>query len=307
MVGGAPAGVGRTRVAADRFVATKRQRWEAFNHWAQRAESDGITIIPPADIPDFAARYREAAADLARARTYGVDPGTVAYLERAVAAGHNAIYRGRSRGRPPKLDWLRSLPRTVMRHRRYVLTALLLFLGPAIAGFAAVRNDPDLARRVLPSTVVARAAAGASRIEEGQGYVEVPSPHMPVLATRLISNNIQVALVAFAAGVTAGLGTVVILAFNGLFFGAVVGLFANYDITEYLLAFVVGHGVWELTAIFLAGAGGLIIGRAIWAPGDLLRRDAIVLAGRTALELLAAAAILLLGAGLIAAAEKNSG
>jgi uncharacterized membrane protein SpoIIM required for sporulation len=94
-------------------------------------------------------------------------------------------------------------------------------------------------------------------------------------------------------------GTVLVLVFNGLFFGAVLGLFANHGLAGWLLSFVAGHGALELTAIFIAGGAGLLLGRAIIAPGDLSRRDALVVTGRTAVLMVGAAAFLLLIAGTI--------
>jgi hypothetical protein len=63
-------------------------------------------------------------------------------------------------------------------------------------------------------------------------------------------------------------------------------------------AFVAPHGVIELTAVFLAGASGLMIGYALIFPGALFRREALKLAGRQAAKLLMGAALLLLPAGL---------
>jgi uncharacterized membrane protein SpoIIM required for sporulation len=120
-----------------------------------------------------------------------------------------------------------------------------------------------------------------------------------MFASGIIANNVQVAFAAFAFGITAGLGTVLVLAINGLFFGAVLGTFAEYGLAGWLLTFVAGHGVLELTAIFVAGGGGLLVARAVIAPGDLGRRDALVLHGRVAIELVGAAASLLVVAGVI--------
>ena len=60
-----------------------------------------------------------------------------------------------------------------------------------------------------------------------------------------------------------------------------------------------GHGVLELTAIFVAGGAGLLVGRALIAPGDLTRHDALVFYGRDAIRLVGASATLLVLAGLI--------
>jgi uncharacterized membrane protein SpoIIM required for sporulation len=108
-----------------------------------------------------------------------------------------------------------------------------------------------------------------------------------------------VAVAAFGFGITAGIGTVWVLFFNGLNIGAVIALFRNYGLAGWLLTFMAGHGVLELTAIFISGAAGLRIARALVAPGDVLRRDALVIAGREAVLLVSAAALLLLLAGTI--------
>jgi uncharacterized membrane protein SpoIIM required for sporulation len=79
----------------------------------------------------------------------------------------------------------------------------------------------------------------------------------------------------------------------------VLGLFAHYGLAGWLRTCVAGHGVLELTAIFIAGGAGLLVARGLIAPGDLTRRDALVLAGRRAGQLVAAAVLLLCLAGAI--------
>jgi len=79
---------GRITVPAERFVEKKRQGWETFRTTALRMERSGDAALAPGEIPAFAAQYREVAADLARARTYQVDPRVIVYLERVVTAGH---------------------------------------------------------------------------------------------------------------------------------------------------------------------------------------------------------------------------
>jgi uncharacterized membrane protein SpoIIM required for sporulation/uncharacterized RDD family membrane protein YckC len=293
-------GVGRTSVAAERFVARRQAAWEAFRAEAVAAERSGLKSLGAPRIPAFAARYREVAADLARARTYGVDPRVVEYLERVVSAGHNALYGSRGVARPRLGQLLLGeLPAAVMTARAYVLTALLLFALPAVTGFFLVRERPVIVYEILPDEMIARAEGGRQRQAEAHGYAEAPSLYLPFVASRVVTNNLQVAFGAFAFGMTGGLGTIVLLVFNGLFFGAVLGLFANHGLAGWLLTFVAGHGVLELTAIFIAGGAGLLLARALIAPGDLTRRDALVVAGRTAVRMVGAAALLLCIAGTI--------
>jgi uncharacterized membrane protein SpoIIM required for sporulation/uncharacterized RDD family membrane protein YckC len=293
-------GIGHTSIAAERFIMRKRDAWEAFRVVAAEAERGGLKRLGAAAIPGFAAQYREVAADLARARTYRVDPRVLEYLERIVSAGHNALYGRHSIGRVRiGQTLLREIPAAVVASRAYVLAALLVFALPAVTGYLLIRERPAVAEEVLPDGIIARAREGAEHRAAGLGYAEAPSMYLPIVASRIITNNVQVAFFAFAFGSTAGIGTLALLVMNGLFFGAVLGLFANYALAGWLLTFVAGHGVLELTAIFIAGGAGFRIAGAIITPGDRTRRDALVLEGRLAIRMVAAAVTLLAIAGTI--------
>src|SRR3989475_4372439 len=126
---------GRITVPAERFVEKKRQGWETFRTTALRMERSGVAALAPGEIPAFAAQYREVAADLARARTYQVDPRVIAYLERVVTAGHNALYPARGEQGPPlPPHLLPGLPAAVGETWRYVLLAFLPLPIPALVG-----------------------------------------------------------------------------------------------------------------------------------------------------------------------------
>jgi uncharacterized membrane protein SpoIIM required for sporulation/uncharacterized RDD family membrane protein YckC len=293
-------GTGQSVKTAESFVARKQGVWEDFRRRIVEVEANRLGSLDEKDVTRLAASYREVAADLARARTYGVDPRVVDHLARLVGAGHNVLYASRGTGRP-KMGrlLLREFPGALVEARRYVLAAFGLFLLPGVVGFVLIRERPPLAREVLPDIVIARAEAGLSQNAAGRGYAEAPSPYLPMVASSIVANNLQVAFSAFAFGITAGVGTVIVLIFNGLFFGAVLGMFANYGLAGWLLTFVAGHGVLELFAIFTAGGAGLVLARAIVAPGDLSRRDALVLGGRLAIRLVGVATVMLILAGVI--------
>jgi uncharacterized membrane protein SpoIIM required for sporulation len=162
-----------------------------------------------------------------------------------------------------------------------------------------LHDRPALAAELLPDVMLRRAEAGAARKAAGRGYVDVAAEDRPLMASGIIMNNVRVAIACFAGGVFLGVGSLVLLAYNGLAIGAFAGHFANVGLLDYLLTFILGHGGLELFAIWVAGAAGFLLGRSVVAPGPLSRADALVLSGRRAVRMLGATALLLVVAGLI--------
>ena len=294
-----PGSAGQTSVTAERFLARKRDTWEAFYAVARRVERRGVGRLPAAEIPGFAARYREVAADLARARTYGVDPPVIEYLERLVSAGHNALYQSRSDRRAPVARYLlRDFPAAVVASRRYVAAAGLLLAVPALVGFTMMRQRPALGEELMP-VMVSRAEQAAENQARGVGYAQSDERDLPVIASMIISNNVVVSFWVFVGGLLAGTLTAWLLVQNGLMLGMGFGLFANYHAASYLATFVAGHGVLELTAICVAAGAGFRLAGALIAPGDRTRRDALVVEGRIAARMIGAVVSLLAIAGTI--------
>jgi len=114
-----------------------------------------------------------------------------------------------------------------------------------------------------------------------------------------MTHNIKVTLAAFAGGILFGVGTVVALVYNGIILGAVSGIFANYRESPHLWAFILPHGVIELTAICIAGGAGLWLASGFLLPGRVTRRQALVERGRESILLLAGTVLMLVVAGLI--------
>src|SRR2546426_1249824 len=291
---------GRITVPAERFVPKKREGWEGFRTTAALVERSGVSALAAGEIPAFAAQYREVAADLARARTYQVDPRVIAYLERVVTAGHNALYRARGKQRTPLPHYiLRDFPAAVVQSWRYVLLAFLLFSVPAVVGYVMIRERPELGEELMPGMVARAEAAAVENQTEGRGYAETSREDRPPMAAWIITNNISVSFGTFVGGLTGGLLTAWLLFTNGMMLGLVLGLFQNYQALKYLLTFVLGHGVLELTAIFISAGAGFRLAKAMIAPGDRTRKDALVVEGRIAARMIGAVVTLLLIAGTI--------
>ena len=149
--------------------------------------------------------------------------------------------------------------------------------------------------------MIERATDGQKRGNTGADYLaDGEDQKGSVLSAFLMTNNIRVALVAFAGGITAGVLTVYALVFNGIAaLGAGVGLYITKGIGGQILGFIAAHGVLELSAICIAGAAGLLLATAMLVPGDRTRREALAENGARSLHLVGCVVIFLILAGII--------
>ena len=128
------------------------------------------------------------------------------------------------------------------------LGAAFLF-GPAAIAWTAVMRNPDVASTFIPTSMLDRAEDGVERAKHQAGYIPDPEVFRPLMASRIIANNVQVTFAVFAFGITAGLGTLLMLVLNGVSLGGVMGLYQSKGILKLIVAFVAPHGVLELSAI----------------------------------------------------------
>ena len=284
------------------IVATRSPRWNAFAGKLADAQRRGLRSLGEEGIRDFVAEYRDLASDLARLRTaaQGRETPELFYLSRLLAGAHNLLYRGRSLS---VADVVRVVaveaPREVRRSWRPVLLAGALLFGPAFIAYRAVVRQPAVAATFIPASMLDRAEEGVRRAREGSGYIPDPQIFRPTMASQIIANNVQVTFGVFALGITAGLGSLLMLVLNGVSFGGVLGLYQSKGIITLILAFVAPHGVLELTAVCIAGGAGFLLAAALLMPGRRTRKRALIENGRRAIRLVAAATVLLLVAGTL--------
>jgi len=297
-------GRNETGAARERYaiVATNSPRWLSFASTVAEAQRNGLRSLGERRVRNFVAEYRSLSSDLARLRTAARDTeaSEVFYLSRLVGAAHNLLYRGRGTTLTEVANYvMRDIPREIRRSAGPILLAAVLLFLPAIVAAVAVIQKPAVASIFIPAGMLDRAEAGVKRAADGTGYIEDPQVFRPVMASGIIRNNIQVTFVAFAAGITAGIGTALALVLNGVSLGGVVGLYQSKGILPLLLAFVAPHGVLELSAICIAGGGGFLIAAALLIPGRRTRRRALAENGRRAIALIGGSTLLLIVAGTL--------
>jgi uncharacterized membrane protein SpoIIM required for sporulation len=217
-----------------------------------------------------------------------------------VVKAHNQVYQ-RTRNRWADLFnflWI-TFPALVRQHILYIAVSFSIFAAPtAIAYFCTVK-DIHFAQMEMVKGHPLISDDMWMQIQHHQMWTDNVENWSTPVSGLIATNNIRVAILAFACGITFGIGTAMCLISNGLSIGTVFGVCQIYGMAGRLLAFVAAHGVLELTAIFISGGAGLMIGKALLFPGQYSRIDSLKLVGKDAGRLFAGCLPLLLIAGSI--------
>lgn len=279
----------------DEFYQSRRREWEVLTDLLERTQKD-VKRLSTSDVERLASLYRAASSDLALAKRDFPRHRITPYLNQLVARTHSVLYQGEPIALRNFMEFtLGGFPRLFRETFLFTLAAFLMFIIPALISGLVVAVSPDSASWLLPAQVQSLIPI----VENKELWIDIPVEERPYASSFIMTNNIRVSFLAFASGVSGGLLTLWVLVQNGLILGGLLGLTAHHGIGFELATFVIGHGVIELTVIFMAGGSGLMLGWALLRPGLMRRRDALALAARKAVQLLGGAVPWLVVAGTI--------
>jgi uncharacterized membrane protein SpoIIM required for sporulation len=285
-----------SRPSSDRFVNERKGAWQRLEDLLTLLERTPLRRLRREEVRELGRIYRRTASDLAIAREESRDPRLVNYLNGLVIRAHGRIYRADAAegGHRLKNFFARDFPATFRRTWRYTALAFLTFLAFGALSFTAMWIDPGFSE-----------LGGVGALEREiilnlrPRWWESLNDANQIGATFIMANNIWVMLRAFALGALLGLGALYEMARFGVHVGAILSLTYRAEFGNELVTFMVGHGVLELSCVFIAGGAGALFGSAILMPGDLSRADALRLRGRDAVRLLAGCVPLLVVAAVI--------
>jgi len=239
------------------------------------------------------ALYRAAAADLALARRLFPGDPIVGYLETLVAGAGHLVYGARSRTESLRTFAATGYWRLIAARLVPLAIAAFCLFGPAfLAGTWALR-DPGAAAGLVPAEY-----RSVTEPRSGGGLGLAPDEETK-FATEIFTNNIRVTFLAFAAGIVFGVGTAVILVFNGVLLGVVGGLAIGAGNGRAFFELVTAHGVLELSCIVVAGAAGMRMGWALVDPGRDTRQRALGRQARDSVQIVLGTMPWLVVAGLV--------
>ena len=275
------------------WLQKRRPYWARIDELLTRAGRDGVRNLTHPELQELALLYRQTASDLATIREDASSRSLAHYLNQLLGRAHNFIYMGR-RSRPAGIIkfYRETFPQVFHDTFAYTFAAAAIFWALAAVGLMLSIMNPGFQRYFLGADMM-------ETIEKRQMWTHSIVSIKPLASSAIMTNNLSVSFTTFALGITAGIGTVFELMFNGLLIGVVGAACWEAGMSQQLWSFVAPHGVIELPAIFIAGGGGLLIAKGLLFPGTLPRRASLVREGGRAVRLVLGIIPMLIVAGTI--------
>jgi uncharacterized membrane protein SpoIIM required for sporulation len=233
--------------------------------------------------------------DLAWARSAFPGSDAEGYLAQVTARAFAVLHRPRRGWAAVAALYRDEVPRAFARARPAFLLAVGFLAAGIAGGAAAVAIDPGVAELLVPAGI--REAVASSHVWTDDLLSVAPG----IGGSAIVRNNVTVASLAFAGGLTLGLATAALLLGNGLVLGAVAVFAWQGGQGSSFAAFVSAHGPAELLALLLAAQGGFLLAGALLLPGEAPRLPLLAARGREGSRLLAVVVPLLVLVGVVEA------
>jgi uncharacterized membrane protein SpoIIM required for sporulation len=296
--------------AAARRRAGARDEMRRFAELIGRAESLRVKGLEFDELRELGALYRSHAARLAVARDRDLDPDAVRTLNGLCTRAYAALFTDSAqRARRP---WRHALRAALGQTWRAQALAWSLLIAGMLLGGGLTWHDPVAVHALVPGGMgyspdqLDQLLVSPAAREEFFATKETPASYKAVFGSFLFANNTRVGLLAFATGMLAGIPTVLLTLYNGIVLGAFASIFLHDPWPLAFLAWILPHGVPELTAITLCAAAGLQLGAAVAMPGPRGRAVALADAVPPVLVLFGAAVPLFVVAAIIESFVRQS-
>ena len=280
------------------FIEFRRPKWVALEALLDRAEHGGLKHLPLEDARSLSRLYRAASSDLLWVRGRAGSADVSGFLNDLVGRAYALTYPGkRVRLGDAWRFVIVGFPELMKQEWRvFVASALLLSVGFGF-GWIGMMVDPNAAPYLVPAQHLHLDPSERAKAESGSPAVG--AGEQAVFSSSLFTHNIGVAFFAFALGLTAGVGTAIMLFGNGVLLGALAWVYASKGLEGWFWAWILPHGIPEITAICIAGAGGFVLARGLVSPMGRSRRAALRLEAVVAVRLVLGTLGLFVLAGLI--------
>lgn len=271
------------------FVEQNKEIWGRFEQLVSNEKKSS-----PDEMSEL---YNQITNDLSYARTYYNRRSIRVYLNQMAKTVYLGLYKHRL-GRTKNFNnfWVNDLPRALYRARKDLNISLIFFVASMAIGIFSSIHDPEFAKVILGDRYVNMTEAN---IQSGAPMAVYDSSGEVDMFFQITYNNLLVAFRTYLLGAFFGIGTLVIMLYNGIMVGTFQYFFIERSLFQESFLTIWMHGSLEISAIIIAGGAGLTLGRGILFPGTLPRIQSFQIGARRSIKIMLGLIPIFIAAGFI--------
>lgn len=272
-----------------KFIEQNKEKWSHFEQLLQNPSRG--------DAEKLSELFIQVTDDLSFSRTFYPNRSVRVYLNDLAQQIFLRIYKSRKSPAKRLLNfWTDELPRLVYEARRDFRLAFFVFAASVLIGLLSSAMDPEFVRTILGDRYVQMTQ---ENIDSGDPMAVYKQKGQFQMALGITLNNVYVSFITFLLGALFFVGTLSILVYHGIMIGAFQYFFVERDLFWESFLTIWMHGTLEISAIVIAGAAGLTMGRGLVFPGTYRRVQAFQQSARRGLKILLGTLPLFVIAGFI--------
>ena len=285
-----------------KFINHEEKQWKEFEEMLDHYSKGRAASWNVDQLKRFYYLFQKVSSDLNKITTFSGEREIKKYLENLVARGYSVVHSGNEFKKKFSLKrWIFSGFPGVFRKniKAFYLSLAITILGFLFGGVM-ILADADAKKAIYPEQFGHLMASPGARVEkEEKTKKNKIAKHHNSFAASLITHNTKVSVNMVAFGITWGIGTILLLFYNGVILGAVVIEYIASGYSSFVFGWLLPHGVIEIPAILIAGQAGLMIGNCVLRPGRQSRLKKLRSTMPDIVTLIAGVAMLLIWAGLV--------
>ena len=281
------------------FRREREAAWRELEALLDRVDKSGLQSLSAEELNRLPSLYRGAVSALSVATAISLDKNLLDYLNALVARAYICVYGAKRRTSEAIAEFFRfRFPWVVRRYAPFVLVAFALMGLGILTGYRMTLADPERYYSFVGGMAEGRTPTSSTQELRDVLYHTGDAP-LSIFASFLFTHNSKVGMLCFALGFVAGVPVIWLLFSTGLMLGAMAALYQSRGMGAEFWAWVLPHGVTELSAVCLCGAAGMVIGASLVFPGRHTRLRNLALRGREIALLAMGAVVMFLVAGMI--------
>ena len=268
------------------FIEQNKEKWKEFEQILDRQYKD------PDKLNEL---FVQITDDLSYSRTFYPNRSVRVYLNGLAQKIFFSIYQNRKSSANRLIAfWTDELPQLIYEALKQFRLAFGIFLLSCCIGVLSSSMDSEFPRVILGDDYVDMTIENIESNDPMAVYKQKGEFGMTLGIT---GNNLFVAFLTFVMGVFLGIGTIAILLRNGIMLGSFQYFFVEQGLFRESFLTIWIHGTLEISAIIIAGAAGLTLGKGLLFPGTYTRLQSFQRSARRGLKIMVGIAPLILMAG----------